>query len=76
MLSDPKGEVISAYGLADRCLGDDVARPAAFVLDAEGVVRWRHLPESWRVRLGAEDYRRALVNAGGLELSLNDEAAP
>ena len=59
MLADPSGEVVRAYGLEDICFGDDVARPAAFVIDAQGIVRWRNLPTSWRYRPGAQAYLEA-----------------
>lgn len=55
-LADPEGWVIAEYGLEDETLGEDVARPATFVLDGDGVIQWRHLPSDWRRRLGAVDY--------------------
>jgi peroxiredoxin len=57
-LADPEGHVIADYGLSDHTLGRAVARPATFVLDEAGVVRWRHLPSDWRRRLSATDYLR------------------
>ena len=48
-LSDPKAETIRAYGVlhpkggAD---GHDIARPAEFLVDASGVIRWVSLTES------------------------------
>lgn len=30
--------------------GRDIARPAEFLLDASGTVRWRNLTEDYRVR--------------------------
>ena len=56
MLADPGGDVVRAYGLEDVCFGDDIARPAAFIIDGEGVVRWRNIPTSWRYRPGAQAY--------------------
>ena len=56
LLSDPDGRVIADYGLSDVTLGEEVARPATFVVDPAGVVRWRHLPQDWRRRLSALDY--------------------
>ena len=63
MLADPEGEVVRAYGLEDVCFGDDIARPAAFLIDAEGVVRWRNIPTSWRYRPGADVYLDAFEGA-------------
>ncbi len=58
LLSDPEGRVIADYGLSDVTLGEEVARPATFVVGPDGVVRWRHLPQDWRRRLSALDYLR------------------
>lgn len=65
-LADPTLEVIRRWGLADRTMGLDCARPAAFILDEAGVIRWRHFPDNWRQRMNAEDYLDALGRAGGL----------
>jgi peroxiredoxin len=59
MLADPSGEVVRDYGLEDVCFGDDIARPAAFIIDAGGIVRWRNIPTSWRYRPGAQTYLEA-----------------
>ena len=56
LLSDAGEEVISLYGLEDETLGSQVARPATFVLDDKGTIRWRHLPTDWRRRLSPVDY--------------------
>jgi peroxiredoxin len=45
-LSDPSLTVIRQYDVAD----GDVARPAEFLLDSTGVVRWRNLTTSMFVR--------------------------
>jgi len=34
--------------------GEDVARPAEFLIDRNGVVRWRNLTEDFRVRARPE----------------------
>lgn len=54
LLSDPGAETIRAYGVIHR-KGDpinkaDIARPAAFILDRDGRVVWKHLPRNWRIR--------------------------
>ena len=59
ILSDPDLTTIKAYDLlhgdAMTASGaDDVARPAMFLLDREGIVRWRALTENWRVRVRPE----------------------
>lgn len=58
-MADPDEEIIGRYGLSDSTLGKEVARPASFILDAEGRVAWRHLPTDWRVRLGPDAYMEA-----------------
>lgn len=68
-LADPNFEVIKAYGLGDMQKGDEVARPAAFLIDGEGIVRWRNLPGTWRDRPDGVDYlevvTRTLQPEGG-----------
>jgi peroxiredoxin len=34
--------------------GRDIARPAIFLIDPDGTVLWRHLPDNWRVRIRPE----------------------
>lgn len=48
-LSDPKAEVIRRYDLLHAhggIDGQDIARPAEFLVDAEGVIRWENLTEN------------------------------
>lgn len=59
-LSDPELEIIRSYGLEDTSVGRDIARPASFILDGQGTVLWRHLPDDWRFRTGPEAYLEAL----------------
>ena len=52
-LADPNAEVIHRYGVAHEGAGMDggaVARPAEFLIDAGGRVRWVNLTESYAVR--------------------------
>ena len=61
-LSDPKAEVIRKYDLLHAGAGvdgRDIARPAEFLLDSNGVVRWRNLTEDFRVRPSGEDLLKA-----------------
>ena len=56
-LSDPKAEVIRRYDLLHPhggIEGADIARPAEFLLDGEGTVRWVNLTESYKVRATAK----------------------
>jgi len=56
-LSDPKAEVIRRYDLVHAGEGEkgqDIARPAEFVLDSSGTVRWVNLTENLWVRARPE----------------------
>jgi len=48
LLSDPDLAVIRRYDLLDEA--QEVARPAEFLLDASGIVRWRNLTDDFYVR--------------------------
>ena len=50
-LSDPNLNVIRRYDLADP---DEGARPAEFLVDATGTVRWRNLTDNYYVRARPE----------------------
>jgi peroxiredoxin len=58
LLSDLNGKAIEAFGLkhvSAHPMGDqDIARPATFVVDREGNIAWKVLPENWRVRVRPE----------------------
>jgi len=52
-LSDANADVIRHYDILHKGAGiggHDVARPAEFLVDRGGTVRWRNLTESFRVR--------------------------
>ena len=54
LLSDPRAEAIQAYGILHAHGGDggqDIARPAEFLVDPGGTIRWENLTESLIVRL-------------------------
>lgn len=57
ILADPEMRVIDAYDLRHRGghEGSDIARPATFVIDRDGVVRWRNLAENLRNRPRPEE---------------------
>ena len=57
-LSDPKAEVIRRYDLlhpGGGVNGQDIARPAEFLVDSSGVIRWVNLTEDYRVRARPEE---------------------
>lgn len=56
-LSDPTGEVIRRYDLTHSGAGDggkDISRPAEFLVDTSGIVRWVNLTENYAVRARPE----------------------
>lgn len=55
-LCDPNAEVIRRYDLLHEggARGSDIARPAEFLIDDTGIVRWRNLSEDFKVRIRAE----------------------
>lgn len=55
LLSDPEGRVIGRYGLlnmhtAPGPKGRPYATPGTFIVDPEGVVRWRMVDDNWKLR--------------------------
>jgi peroxiredoxin len=62
-LSDPKAEVIRHYDLLHPKAGrggTDIARPAEFLLDSGGAIRWRNLTPSTIVRAWPETILKAI----------------
>jgi peroxiredoxin len=61
-LSDPHTEVIRRYDLLHKGAGvngHDVARPAEFLIDSSGVIRWINLTDDLRVRARPEQILQA-----------------
>ena len=57
VLSDPKAETIRSYDLVHAGAGEngrDIARPAEFLVDSSGTVRWVNLTENYWVRARPE----------------------
>jgi peroxiredoxin len=57
-LSDPNAEVIRRYHLVHAGAGEnghDIARPAEFLIDTSGTVRWVNLTENYWIRARPED---------------------
>ena len=61
-LSDPKADVIRRYDLLHEggAQGADIARPAEFLIDDTGTVRWRNLTEDYKVRIRGEQVLKEL----------------
>ncbi len=66
-LSDTGAEVIRRYDLLHAGAGPngtDIARPAEFLIDASGTVRWMNLTESFAVRARPEQVLKAVDDLG------------
>ena len=62
-LSDPKAETIRQYGVLHPkggAEGKDIARPAEFLVDAGGTIRWVNLTVDIRVRARPESVLAAM----------------
>lgn len=58
ILSDPDAAVIRRYDLLHKAAGPDggdISRPAEFLVDSSGVVRWTNFTEDIRVRARADE---------------------
>lgn len=62
LLSDPDHAVIDRYGLFNHedPRGREIAHPATFVIDRDGVVRYRFVEVDYRVRPTNEDVLQVL----------------
>ena len=63
LLSDPNAKVIRRYDVLHPGAGPkggDIARPAEFLLDSNGIVRWVNLTENIAVRARPEQVLDAL----------------
>ena len=66
-LSDPGAEVIRQYGVLHPKGGEnggDIARPAEFLVDASGNIRWVNLTDDFRVRARPEAVLEAINRLG------------
>lgn len=52
VLSDEKLSAIKAYGVADGVLG--IAKPATFILDKDGLIRWKYVGANKEDRVFSE----------------------
>ena len=62
-LSDPKAEVIRRYGVLHPHAGingGDIARPAEFLVDQTGTIRWMNLTDDIIIRARPESVLRAI----------------
>ena len=64
LLADPDGEVIRRYGVWDE--EGKIARPAIFVIDRAGIVRYAYVGEDFADRPGDQPVHDALGAEGGI----------
>lgn len=64
ILADPDHAVIDRYGLFNADSRRPVPHPAVYVIDMEGVVRWKFIEVDYRIRPGNEDVMAALAEIG------------
>jgi peroxiredoxin len=62
LLSDPGHAVIDRYGLfnQDDPKGREITHPATFIIDMDGVVRWKVVEVNYKIRPTNEDIVREL----------------
>lgn len=65
-LSDEKAQVLAAWDLVheDAHDGHDISKPAEFLVDSGGVIRWRNLNENFIDRIDAADALEAIDASG------------
>jgi peroxiredoxin len=68
LLSDQKAEVIRRYDVfhpGGGPKGADIARPAEFLINSDGIIQWVNLTESVIVRARPEQVLKAFDGQGG-----------
>lgn len=67
-LTDPGHQVVDRYGLynPDDPRGRQITHPATFVIDSDGVVRWKFVEVDYRVRPTNEDILAELAVLEGV----------
>ena len=67
LLSDPGAAVINRYGLfnQDDSQGRAIPHPTTYVIDQEGVVRWKMTEVNYRIRPENADIIAAVEELGG-----------
>jgi peroxiredoxin len=67
LLSDPEEKVIRPYDvrhIKGGPKGVDIARPAEFLIDRTGIVRWVNLTDDFRVRVSGEQVLKIVDEQG------------
>ena len=71
LLSNPDSSAVDAYGIRNRLLGvqSGVPHPAVFIIDAEGIIRFREVRHNYRRRVSPHRILRQLDSLLGVEAS-------
>jgi peroxiredoxin len=66
ILADEKREVIRRFDLLHEqgFRGSDISRPAEFLVDPSGIVRWANLTDDYKVRVKGEEILKVLDGLG------------
>jgi peroxiredoxin len=75
ILSDHNREAMDRFALHHEdggMEGDDIFRPAVFILDREGSIVWRHLTDDWRVRVRPEEIIEILKQSRDVRLDFHE----
>jgi len=59
ILYDPSADVVSQYGVYN-LLRDGLATPSTFIIDKNGVIRWKYVANEYTERPSAEDVMEQL----------------
>lgn len=60
LLSDLHGTIINRYHLRDPAFSSGVPKPAVYVLDKDGKIRWAKIEDDYRERPSSEDVAAAI----------------
>lgn len=61
MLSDADHQVIDRYGLLNDQAKRPIPHPATYVIDQQGLVRWRFVEVDYKIRPANEDVLKELL---------------
>ena len=64
LLADSEATVIDRYGLRNEESSRNLPHPTTFVIDPDGVVRWRFTEVNYKIRPTNDDVLQALEDAG------------
>jgi len=70
LLSNPDSSVVDLYGVRNRLLGvaSGIPHPAVFLIDAEGIVRFREVRHNYRRRVSPSRILRELDRLPGVKV--------